>query len=282
VLGSGHGLAANVADQLKYVDPRPGGVASILSTTAGGASRAALKLGHGDAWLAKVFPDARRVVAMTLTEDPVSWLVMELPGRGARIERRVVGTAAHACSAAALAASRTALLEKLRSAASTDGLTGVANRRTFDETMARLRRSGDMPASIILVDVDHFKQVNDRHGHQVGDEVLQRVAALLARQSRTTDLVARYGGEEFVVLLPRTSEQDAVAVAEGMRMAIGNGEGPVPVTASFGVSTGFALQDVDELVARSDQCLYHAKRTGRNRVVPFTALSALSTEAPAA
>ncbi|MBX7116266.1 MAG: diguanylate cyclase [Myxococcaceae bacterium] len=171
--------------------------------------------------------------------------------------------------------SRSARLERL---ALVDSLTQVANRRHFDarlnEEFARATRR-DEPLSLILVDLDHFKHINDTHGHPVGDAVLQRVARLLGNCVRETDFVARFGGEEFAALLPQTTAFGGRLVAERIREELQHGRpsdaNPV-VTASFGVAA-FPLADVRtpaQLVHTADLALYRAKREGRNRVVSVT------------
>jgi diguanylate cyclase (GGDEF)-like protein len=158
--------------------------------------------------------------------------------------------------------------------ASTDSLTGLPNRRYFDEYCALLagrRRAGDA-VGILMVDIDHFKRINDRFGHDVGDAVLRAVAGALAGAVRDGDVPARFGGEEFAVLL-RTPDRDRAAdVGDRIRTAVGaldlRAAGPEGVT----VSVGAAVQaDPDEpiveLLGRADRALYRAKRAGRDRVV---------------
>ncbi|TXI17722.1 MAG: GGDEF domain-containing protein [Roseateles sp.] len=168
--------------------------------------------------------------------------------------------------------------EALALLATQDGLTGLANRRSLDQRLAeaqalyqRYASQGGRPHALLLIDLDHFKLINDRHGHPVGDEVLRRVAALLRQSVRATDLVARFGGEEFAVLLPGCAGADeALAVAEKMRAAIAAADFAVAgrQTASLGVSLASSA-DVSpaELLQRADEALYEAKRAGRNRVV---------------
>lgn len=178
------------------------------------------------------------------------------------------------------------LNELLEQRATTDGLTGLKNHSAFRrelEQMAERAVHTHSPLSIILLDVDHFKQYNDTYGHPGGDEVLKQVARLLQDGSRAADVAARYGGEEFIVLLPETDAAAAGKVAEGLRHALAAYAWPArPVTASFGVASlaphtseraeagrlsGLSgLPDISELIDRADRALYHSKRQGRNRV----------------
>ncbi|MEH3085494.1 MAG: GGDEF domain-containing protein [Xylophilus ampelinus] len=166
--------------------------------------------------------------------------------------------------------------EQLRRAAETDALTGLANRRVLfrsGENPGGGRRARDLGASLVLFDVDHFKRINDRHGHPAGDQVLRAVAAVAAANVRAGDLLARFGGEEFAVLVPDPDEGRAAALAEKMRAALAEAEHLLPdgerlqVTASFGVASGQrgALGWLD-LIDRADRALYQAKQRGRDRV----------------
>lgn len=156
----------------------------------------------------------------------------------------------------------------LRDDANTDGLTGLANRRAFDAAIERLaggRRDQDAAFSLLMLDLDKFKNYNDDFGHQAGDEVLRRVGRLLRAVLRPTDLPARYGGEEFAVLLPDTDLARACDVAERVLNAFRNDLWPHrPVTVSIGVAEAEA-DDAAELVRRADEALYAAKRGGRDR-----------------
>jgi diguanylate cyclase (GGDEF)-like protein len=149
--------------------------------------------------------------------------------------------------------------------ARTDALTGLPNRRAWDEELerelARARRSGE-PLCAVLLDLDYFKDFNDQHGHQAGDEQLRATAALWRRSLRATDLIARYGGEEFAVLLTATSMPRAREVVEGLRRSVPRGE-----TVSAGVAEWDRSETGVELVARADRALYEAKRAGRDRTV---------------
>ena len=158
--------------------------------------------------------------------------------------------------------------------ARTDALTLLANRRAFDDELARrfaeFKRQG-RSFSLTMVDVDHFKKFNDTHGHQAGDEVLRTVARLLRRKMREMDVVARYGGEEFVIIHPGTGQQDACRAAMRARQAIEkaqvthNGK-ELRVTASLGVAELLGNEDAATLVARADKALYASKAGGRNCV----------------
>jgi diguanylate cyclase (GGDEF)-like protein len=183
-----------------------------------------------------------------------------------------------------------AVQRKLEEQSITDGLTGLKNRRFFDERLleefGRAQRYSD-PVSLIMLDLDHFKRVNDRYGHQAGDLVLRESADLLRGSLRDPDIPARYGGEEFAVILPKTHVQGALAVAERIWRAIGEktfrhalGEGPgasppvdLRVTVSIGVAF-FPSKDITSaelLVKFADEALYQAKRTGRNSICLYQA-----------
>jgi diguanylate cyclase (GGDEF)-like protein len=169
-------------------------------------------------------------------------------------------------------------LAREQTMARTDALTGVNNRRHFFDvasrefTVAQRYRS---PLSVLLIDIDHFKVVNDTLGHQVGDEVLKCVAQLTAGHLREADVFARYGGEEFIALLPNTSAQGASVVAENIRTGIasrgiGTDQGHAGVTISIGVADMLPDGDsLDRLVRRADMALYAAKEAGRNRSMVF-------------
>jgi diguanylate cyclase (GGDEF)-like protein/PAS domain S-box-containing protein len=180
---------------------------------------------------------------------------------------------------------RKLLEEKLASQALTDGLTGLANRRAFDDALDKewrrtLREGSQM--SLLILDIDHFKSLNDHYGHQFGDDCLRAIAsAVQGVARRAIDLVARYGGEEIAVILPCTDAEGAIIIAERVRTAVEDLRIPRPgddrhaegfVTASIGVATALArhggmVKMPESLLITADSALYRAKHSGRNRVV---------------
>jgi len=161
-----------------------------------------------------------------------------------------------------------------------DVLTQLYNRRFLPTILRReleLARNHHNPFAVLMIDVDHFKRVNDSHGHETGDRVLQHIAVLLQGQARASDFVFRYGGEEFLAVINEVSSEQAALVAEKVRARI---EGSVltlsdQLSLSVTVSIGLALHDghpdYRHLINRADQALYEAKRSGRNRVVSANA-----------
>lgn len=161
--------------------------------------------------------------------------------------------------------------EALRTLAAVDPLTGAGNRRALHDalevTVQSLRRYG-CSASLVVVDLDHFKRVNDTHGHDTGDQVLRDLVQLLKRRLRNTDRLFRYGGEEFVIVTPHTPLTLATQLAEDLRRSIaGAGLSTVVITASLGVAELQSDETADEWLKRGDQALYEAKAAGRNRTV---------------
>lgn len=176
---------------------------------------------------------------------------------------------------AAIAVENARLYKEKRQEAITDELTGLYNRRGLFELgqheVERLRRFEE-PLSAIMIDIDHFKQINDAHSHKVGDQVLRALAQRCKHILREVDLIGRYGGEEFAILLPGTNLENACHVAERLRqeieiMPVPTDHGPVPVTISLGVTTATPdLKDLAVLLDRADTAMYQAKQAGRNRV----------------
>lgn len=169
----------------------------------------------------------------------------------------------------------------IEQASLTDSLTGIPNKRAMDDDLQRASQLSErhgQPYSLILCDLDHFKTVNDTHGHVVGDHLLQIAAAELEKAVRTSDSVYRFGGEEFAILLPLTGEQDAREVAERIREAImaiqvDAGSKELRVTTSCGVATFLPKETAQEWLARADEALYRAKHQGRNCTRVFATIS---------
>ncbi len=163
------------------------------------------------------------------------------------------------------------LMQELETLSLTDGLTGIANRRAFEQRLTldwqRALRY-QHPLSVLMLDIDYFKSLNDEFGHAAGDVVLQQIAILLMEAARDIDLVCRYGGEEFIILMIETGLPDALQVAERIRLHIAAHPWPIrQVTASIGVATLQPEQSIQALLKAADQALYQAKAAGRNCVV---------------
>ena len=224
-----------------------------------------------------VLPSGRNVVIVPIVADGEALGIMLAEwGRGprAQIPAVTVETLAQSASQVAVALRNAALLSEVEHLATRDGLTGLANRRLFEETLQReVARSHRRraPLALLVLDVDHFKDVNDTVGHQAGDAVLSEVARAMVGNTKASDLPARYGGDEFMVLLPDCSRADALAVAERLRAAVAAEVTAVPVTVSAGV--GAIPENAgngERLVAAADAALYAAKREGRDRSVGST------------
>ncbi len=175
--------------------------------------------------------------------------------------------------------------EENRSLAMIDALTGIFNRRAFVQrarTECAIAQRNNLPLALLMIDVDHFKAINDRYGHPVGDEVLVRMAQMLGSRLRKQDTLARFGGEEFCALLPGTDEAGALSIAETLRAAIASNvlahlNPPVFVTISIGVtvrppSNAAFDEDFDCLLSAADAALYQAKHDGRDRAVLLNSL----------
>jgi len=233
---------------------------------------------------ANAVSDGSRVIA-AVSLAPHAWLVASEPSaavtaRSRAYLDRLLVAALLTFLVGAFVATRllrpvAAIVDELSEKAERDALTGLANRRQLDERLREeLQRAVryEMHLALVLVDVDDFKRMNDGHGHQFGDRVLQEVAGVLARSVRELDVTGRYGGEEFAIVMPGTAAAGAARVAENVRHALTeldlvapNGE-HVTVTASFGVADFPSAATLDELVERADESLYSAKRSGKNRV----------------
>ena len=175
-------------------------------------------------------------------------------------------------------------LENVRREAHTDSLTGIANRRSFDDRMRSAlqeARENEEALSLLMIDIDHFKKFNDSFGHQLGDKVLQLVARIFKTQIKGRDTVARYGGEEFAIILPATKLAGAAALAEHIREAVASrrivqkrtGEDFGGITLSIGAASLRGDEPGEAFIRRADEALYTAKREGRNRVITEQTLS---------
>lgn len=244
-----------------------------------------LRLGNGDP-----FPVLCSARCLTTPDPPLTLLAMLPIVRKDELERELLE--ARQASQNALEENRLVIaeLESMRASleshnqelhrltlqlgheARSDPLTGLPNRRHFDLALQErlagtlVNRHSDV-FSVAILDIDHFKPINDTHGHAVGDQVLKQLARLLDSQMRGSDIAARIGGEEFALLMPETSLQEATRALERLRYAIEtHAWQPVPITASIGV-TGYLPEDSSEsLMARADNALYTAKHLGRNNV----------------
>jgi diguanylate cyclase len=172
-------------------------------------------------------------------------------------------------------------LEAVRTESLTDPLTSLANRKYFDQTLVRAineSMAGGEPLSLMMTDIDHFKNFNDSYGHLTGDQVLRLVAMAVKHNVKGQDIAARYGGEEFAVVLPKTVLRSAITVADHIRRAVmtkelmkrSTGEHLGRITVSVGVAALRPGDTMAALIERADACLYAAKRSGRNRVISET------------
>ncbi|PJG58020.1 GGDEF domain-containing protein [Aeromonas cavernicola] len=219
--------------------------------------------------------DQEQVVDLMLA----AYLFIFLPSLLRHLRREQIASLHHQFANAELVAELRQVSDQLRSASRRDGLTGIANRAHLDDCLARAWRRchrARTPLSLVLVDVDYFKQFNDFYGHLPGDECLQQIAMVLAEvERREDDLAARYGGEEFALLLPCTSVQGALQLADKVRVALKALAIPhhkslvsSKVTCSFGVATLVpdSTTSIAELIQKADAALYQAKHNGRDRI----------------
>ena len=223
-------------------------------------------------------PGDGKLVTMPLTAGQETFGCLALlcePGH--RLGKDQVETFRSAINHIGLALRNALTFKAVKLRADRDGLTRIFNRQSFEERLVyeiKRRRRYNHDLALLMVDLDHFKSVNDTYGHKAGDMVLQKVGEILTNTFRTTDLAARYGGEEFVVLLPHTSEDSAWKLAERVREHIESCEfsfedKTFSITASIGVASveGGALTSDDDLIIKADKALYQAKNNGRNMVV---------------
>lgn len=209
-----------------------------------------------------------------LTREPESLnaLLRRLVAETIEVSRRSEAAARNLAETSCRTRELRSELAEARRLASTDPLTGLANRRQFDEAL-REQLAERRPVALLMVDLDHFKAVNDSHGHPVGDQVLCHLAEIMREAAPDGALAARFGGEEFSLLLPSGALREAMAVAERIRGRIAQSPLQVPqggprisITASIGIAQGGHGESAEQLIGRADAALYEAKRGGRNRV----------------
>jgi diguanylate cyclase (GGDEF)-like protein len=231
-------------------------------------------------------PESPIPVPAVLGSVVTSWLTAPVTLRGEQHGVLLAGTSARRYAAAdvdiatalavqgAVAMENALLFQQVQELATRDGLTGLFNRRHFFELAERsmnLSRRYDRPLAAAMTDIDHFKGVNDTHGHAVGDEVIREVAHRLRAVLRAPDMICRYGGEEFAVLLPETGAADVPAVAARLHRAVtehpvDTAAGPLRITVSVGVAGLLPEESLETLLKKADEALYAAKRAGRDRI----------------
>ncbi len=277
-----HEIRRILADRDRPADPR------LLLVDHPLPADAPLRLGPLDtAQAAELFPGVSGIASaalLPLTRRRSGLGQLAIGSR--RAERFITGTAsdflARLASVLAVCIENALNHERVRRLGLLDPLTGLHNRRYFDarlrEAIAQARRDAT-PLSCLILDIDHFKQVNDRHGHAAGDAVLQHLAGILKRQMRLNDVLARLGGEEFAVLLAATDAAAAMDIAERIRLAVAHGACPAVGVAPLSVTVSIGCSSLDDnhqpppedtgaqLLDAADRGLYEAKRAGRNQVV---------------
>jgi diguanylate cyclase (GGDEF)-like protein len=266
-------LRAGTANDVLYVI-----LSGQVSVRVPGVDRPHARLGPGECVGEFSILDGQQVLADVLADEPTLVLALDrkrlwsLIDSSADLARNLLGILAGRVRADDVAPGDSGREQRhLERLATVDALTGLRNRRWLDEAFARqLARASrsNQPLSVLMIDIDHFKRVNDKCGPTVGDAILRRVAHTLAAGLRPQDLLARYGGEEFGVLLPGIETVQAMAVAERLRQGIqaaSDGAKELPgITVSVGVASARRDETVAALLKRADEALYRAKQAGRN------------------
>jgi diguanylate cyclase (GGDEF)-like protein/PAS domain S-box-containing protein len=231
--------------------------------------------GETDPVISSLLGSSRNIIITPLIAEgrPVGAIALEFGGNRSRVPRHTVNMITQFAFHAAMVLRNAWLMSEVHKMAHTDALTGVANRRAFEETLMKeiaiATRDRDQ-VTLVLVDVDHFKDFNDTFGHRSGDEVLQSVGAALGGCTGEFDMVARYGGEEFAIILPSCSAEASGLAAERLREAVSGIDAPCKITASAGVATfPHDATDVDSLIRAADQALYTSKACGRDQVTLY-------------
>jgi len=192
-------------------------------------------------------------------------------GYASRTRRQLVDTHRSKLTLERLNATLSQERKSLQRMARRDPLTGILNRQGLGEALVRAAERGDdrfFPLSVVFMDIDHFKRINDEHGHAVGDEVIRSIAETVKHNIQRSDLFARWGGEEFILICPGTAPTEAQAIAERLRRSIAMRLWPrgLQVTSSFGVAQSHPGEDLVESIRRADEAMYQAKQKGRDRV----------------
>jgi len=252
-------------------------ISGRLSVHVPGAEQPHVRLGAGECVGELSFLDGHDVSADVIADEPTLVLALDpdqlwpLIDSSAEVARNLLRILAGRVRGDVAALAESGRQQRqLEHVATVDGLTGLRNRRWLDDAfarqVARAARTGQA-LSVLMIDVDHFKRLNDEHGHRAGDVVLRDVAQTLASGLRPVDLLARYGGEEFAVLLPGLGSQTAIAVAERLRQAVeaGRAQDRPGATVSVGVASLCADESLPAILGRADAALYRAKQSGRNR-----------------
>jgi diguanylate cyclase (GGDEF)-like protein len=238
--------------------------------TSPGASDAAILYSWPVLWVS-CFYGTRQTIAVVLSVGVAHAVALVILPDG-NVDRWcdvMVSAAIVAGVVRSLAARNAKLFDRLTAESRIDPLTGLLNRRGLEERFAveiaravRERR----PLAVVAIDVDHFKRVNDAHGHQAGDRALVWLSSMLCELTRGADIVARVGGEEFVIVLPGADGPSTLEFAERLRAAIESGDAEIPFTISAGVASALAPSTAHTLLGAADRALYAAKHAGRNRV----------------
>ncbi len=224
--------------------------------------------------------DLAAAVPLDLGENSSGLLLLGPRMSGASYDTHDRGLLRALADSSAIALRNADMVDRLRTQAAVDPLTGCKNRRAFDEMLSlefvRARRYG-RPLSLVVLDLDHFKQINDRYGHEAGDNALRRVGWLLRHTFRVTDGACRYGGEEFALVFPETPKEQGIRLAELLRemieSVVPDEEVPCSMTASIGIASfPEDASEPPELLRAADRALYRAKTQGRNRVAAATAV----------
>jgi diguanylate cyclase len=277
------GLSRDVVDLIQRFEDEMGRIADAVETTGASATGNNEKLRFLTAELKRSAADNPAIGALM---DGVLSVAKSVREANERLEQQLARSSDEVDTLRRN-------IENIQQEAMLDPLTGVKNRKTFDLEIDRLIRSSKEtgePLALIMADVDHFKKFNDKWGHQTGDHVLRLVADVMNANIKGQDVLARYGGEEFAIILPGTTLSNAVMLANRIRIAVESrrlkkrrtDEDLGLITLSMGAATLKWDDTIESVIERADNCLYAAKKAGRNQVIDETAdLKALNTGAAA-